>query len=121
MEAEARRIRTAVRRHQQLRTDTGIRYPADLRARVLAHAAVMERSGASVKSIAGRLGVRPQLLAYWRKRSAGARMRPVAIDAVGERAVAPAGNGQLVLVTPGGVRVEGLDVEAVARLLRALS
>ncbi|MGH8846813.1 MAG: hypothetical protein ACREXQ_06180 [Polaromonas sp.] len=121
MGAEARRIRTAVQRHQKLRTDTGTRYPAQLRQQVLAYSAHMGRGGESVQSIARDLGLRPQLLAYWLKRSSGIRMRPVEIDRAEEPAIVPADKREFVLVTPSGVKVEGLDLTALTHLLRALS
>ena len=118
IEPDARRNHTAIRPHQQLRTDTGTRDPAKLREEVLAHAIELVRCGESVKSIAAHLGVRPQLLAYWKKRSS--RMRRVEIQQAAEPGDAFA-KPELVVVTSGGVRVEGLELRGVVELLRALS
>jgi predicted ABC-type transport system involved in lysophospholipase L1 biosynthesis ATPase subunit len=120
MQAEARRIRTAVQRQQELRAGTAIRYPRQLRREALGYARRRQQAGDSLKSIGGRLGLRPQLLHYWQKTSNGV-MRRVRIASARDARATSLEAGRLVLLTPGGLRVEGLDVAGLAELLRALS
>ena len=121
MEVEARRIRTAVRRQQELRAGTAIRYPEQLRRQALAYASRRQQAGDSLKSIARRLGLRPQMLFYWQKKASSNRLRRVKIAPVQDTRATPVETGPVVLVTPRGLRVEGLDVNRLAELLRALS
>jgi len=121
MEVEARRIRTAVQRQQELRTGTAIRYPEQLRRQALAYASRRQKAGDSLKRISVQLGLRPQLLFYWQKKASSNMLRRVRIAPTREVRATPVEARQLVLVTPRGLRVEGLDVKALAELLRALS
>jgi len=121
MEDEARRIRTAVQRQQELRTGTAIRYPEQLRRQALAYASRRQKAGDSLKSIARGLGLRPQLLFYWQKKASSGVLRRVRIAPTRDVRAMPVETGQLVLLTPGGLRVEGLDVNRLVELLEALS
>ena len=121
MEAEARRIRTAVQRQQELRTGTAIRYPEQLRRQVLAYASRRQQFGDSGKSVALRLGLRPQILIYWQNKASVGVLRRVRLTPPRSVRATPLETGRLVLVTPRGLRVEGLDVTRLAELLRALS
>lgn len=120
METEVRSIRTAVQHQQELRAGTAVRYPEALRRKALAYASRRRRSGDSLKSIAGVLGLRPQLLCYWRKKATGRVLRRVRITAT-ETSSAPPPRACPVLITPRGLRVEGLDVDSLAALLSALA
>ena len=121
MEIEARRIRTAVQRQQELRNGTAIRYPEQLRRQALSYASRRQGAGDSLKSISRRLGLRSQLLFYWQKKASSGVLRRVKIISKPEQRATRAETGQLVLVTPRGLRVEGLEVAALAELLKALS
>ena len=121
MEIEARRIRTAVQRQQELRTGTAIRYPEQLRRQALAYASRRQKAGDSLKSISRRLGLRPQLLFYWQKKASSNMLRRVKITPTREVRATPMETGELVLVTARGLRVEGLDVTRLAELLKELS
>src|SRR3989442_15859110 len=103
MEIEARRIRTAVQRQQELRTGTAIRYPEQLRRQALAYASRRRAAGHSLKSIARGLGLRPQLLFYWQKKASSNRLRR-GENAPGEgRRAPPGGKGPRVgVAAPGG-------------------
>ena len=99
------------------------RCPAELRFRVVAYARQCRERGEPVSDIAIRLGLVESTLARWLRRGraeeATAGFRPVAIVPVG--GVSGADQvAALTLVTPGGCRVEGLDVESAAYLLRVL-
>ena len=92
-----------------------IRYPARFRAAAVRLARGQLRRGVPVGRIAEGLGVTTPTLTRWLQRRQGAALRPVAVMA------APAAPGStLVLVTPQGVRVEGLDREGLVVVLRAL-
>ena len=119
MEREARRIRTAIQRQQALRAGTATRYPAEVRRQAVAFTCLRLEAGKSLKSIARGLGLRPQLLHYWHSKFSRARFRPVKVGRA--TAAGPRESARLVLVTPRGFRVDGLDVNSLAVLLRALS
>jgi transcriptional regulator with XRE-family HTH domain len=75
------------------------------------------RGGDSVRQVAQELGISEPTLARWLQPRAPSVLRPVT--------VAPAPDGHdpldLVLITAEGVRVEGLDRDAVIAVLRALA
>lgn len=75
----------------------------------------MMAGGASAYSAAKALGLRAATLALWLRQHPEPLMRPV--EVTHERLVAPG----LVLTTPSGFRVEGLDVRSLAELLEVLS
>jgi transposase-like protein len=92
-------------------------YPPELRILGLAHLKERRDAGASFREVAAELGVGNETLRNWirpRRRRSSA-VRPVSIAS---RAVLSAA---LVVHGPAGVRIEGLDVAAVAALLKELS
>lgn len=101
------------------------RCPAGLRSRIVLYAQRRQADGERVAEIAGRLGLAERTLRRWLRRERGEEtavgFRPVSIVPV---AAGPGdclgASAELTLVTPGGYRVEGLDVEAAAYLLRVL-
>ena len=112
-------MKTRVRRFCQLvatqtRHQTGRhRYPPELRQEAVAIARALPQP---VSLTARELGIPEFTLHTW-LRSAPAALRPVAITAP----TAPLAAADLVLITPSGIRLEGLDVSAAAALLKALS
>ncbi len=96
------------------------RYPARLRAAMAEYVRARVATGESPYSVAPALGIRPRLayrlLQAARKEPSPAVLRPVTVVASEE--VRPGGP---VVVVPGGVRVEGLDLDGVAKLLRRLA
>ena len=116
---ESRRIRRAIQQQEAEGAGTATRYPAELRRQAVGYARRRLEAGDSFKSIAGELGLRPQLLHYWHSKVTKSRFRAVTV----QRATRPAASEPscLVLVTSWGHRVEGLDVTEMAELLRALS
>ena len=101
------------------------RCPAKLRLRIIAYARTCRERGEAVADIAGRLGLVESTLGRWLRRERAeeraAGFRPVSIVPV--LPVPGEGCGEatgLTLVTPGGYRVEGLDVESAAYLLRVM-
>ena len=87
------------------------RYPAPLRARLVS--LVRAQPKTSVASLARALDMAPQTLA----RMVAETRRMVPVQVIAE----PATSSALVVRGPHGVVVEGLDIDGVAKLIRALS
>lgn len=119
MDEQVRQLRAKVRRVQQGRPRTAVRYPITIRRSVTALARRRQAEGADVTATAREVGIAPWTLALWLRRPRGAVMRTVDVvpDAAG--ATASAGSGPVV-ITPQGLRVEGLDRESLVAVLRAL-
>lgn len=114
MDARIRRFRQEAL--QQGVGTVGKRYSAALRR--LAVAVVEEHRDEPLSRIARQLGVSVVSLQRWVEQAQPARFRPVQVrlDAEPE---APAA-GAVVLITPRGYRVEGLDAAGLAALLGRL-
>jgi len=120
MDREARTFRQDAARHIGDRTGTAIRYTPDLRRRAVGIARRRRRAGVAVAAIARDLGLRPRALRLWLQTPRSRpRLRRVAVTATPEP-VAPM-SGLSVLVTPQGVRVDGLDLATLVALLRGLA
>src|SRR5262252_2473451 len=113
-EREVRSLRQALSLHQPAR---GKRYPDELRGRVVGYALSRREEGASWVTIATELGLMFETVRRWsidpNKRSASRSMKPVEI--------VPDDREGLAIVTPSGVRAEGLTLAHVIAVLRALS
>jgi hypothetical protein len=110
-------LRAEARRLAQGRVPQGIRYSARFRAAAVTLARAQLRRGHRVDRIAEGLGVTTPTLARWLQGRDAPVLRPVAVIAP-PAAAAP--GSSIVLVTPHGVRVEGLDHEGLVAVLRAL-
>lgn len=124
MEKSVRRIRKQLEAARQ-RSAGRTQYPRELKAEVVVAAAALQDGGSSRQAASRKLGLNPVTLADWQRKvstvdSEGpdASMLPVAV--VSEREVLHNAQ-QPVVHGPLGVRVEGLDVEGVADLLRRLA
>ncbi len=115
MDAEARQFRRDAARHLGDRTGTAIRYTPALRRRAVVIARKRRDDGMAIAAIACELGVRPQALRLWLQTPARPRLRRVAVATAPVAAV-----DRPVLITPQGLRVEGLDTVGLVALLRAL-
>jgi len=99
--------------------------PAKLRLRIVLYAVQRREAGETLADIAVRLGLVESTLGRWLRRErteeTATGFRSVAIVPA---AAAPGRSRveakELTLVTPGGYRVEGLDAESAAYLLRVL-
>ena len=113
-----RTLTAAIGRHQSQRHRRNIRFPASVRRDALAYARQQRAAGATLHRIASDLGVATNTLERWLKIDPEKKFRPVSV-----RGARPARGTKaaLVLHGPGGVRVEGLDPEAVVAILRALA
>lgn len=89
------------------------RCPKALRQRVLEKVEAYRAQGLSRRELAQELGVSESTLLRWRRQSQ-AGFRPVRIH---EEAQGPA---SLVLITPSGCRLEGLETSTVIEVLRGL-
>lgn len=85
------------------------RYSQELRGLALRYRAERAESGAGVERVADELGISGQTLRNWLRPTVGGFRQ---VEVVAERAAR-----DLVLVTPGGCRIEGLGLEDVAALL----
>lgn len=112
MDARVKRFRAEAARHGVGRV--GRRYPAEMKA--IAVALAEERGAEPLSRVASELGVSELSLQRWLEQGEPARFRPVEVEM--ESIGAPAGG--LVLITPRGYRVEGLEAESLASLLRVL-
>jgi len=92
------------------------RIPDEVRAIILAHVREARSAGTSWRTLSEQLGLSSTVLQRWHKAMTPARkLQPVVVS---DRA--PRASGSLVLVTGSGERLEGLDVDEAARVLRAL-
>lgn len=115
MEARVERFRRAVATYFSGRPGRGARYPEDLQQKAVVLARAGLGQGRSLGAVASDLGVGCATLARWIKGSQEA-LRPVEV----QREEEPGGASSLVLVTPSGWRIEGLRLEDLPNLLRAL-
>ena len=91
-------------------------FPSSLQRQLLSYAERRWAEGASTPTVAAEIGVNRHTLAYWRAHQrAGAKLRRVRV------VESETGSGEVVVHGPGGVRIEGLDLDGVAELLRRLS
>jgi len=96
-----------------------------LKSRIVVYARQCREGGETLADIAFRLGLVESTLGRWMRRER-AEETAVGFRSVSIVPVAPAPRGgagqatELTLETPGGYRVEGLDAESAAYLLRVL-
>jgi transposase-like protein len=118
MEDRIRRLRSDAHQLTRGKVPRAIRYPAAFRAAAVALANPRLERGGSIARVARDLGLPIQSLGRWLRLPPAAPLRPVAIPP--EPTVAPTRAG-LVLLTPQGHRVEGLDRDGLIAILRALA
>jgi hypothetical protein len=87
---------------------------------VVSVARVRKAEGVAVARIARELGLRTQTLAFWMRRPPAVRLRAVRVERDPQLAVVVP-ETQPVVVTPSGVRIEGLNFESLLRLVRSLA
>ena len=115
--SEAGEIRSCLRRVRRGREARGVRYPVEIRQDVVRFILDREAEGQSRAAAAAVLGLKYQTVRRWLR--ATVRLRPVAVVG-GPAAATEASVPAPVLITPSGVRVEGLDIETLTRLVRAI-
>ena len=121
----ARRLRSQARSFENRGKPTGTRYSPAFRAEVVRHAHAQVREGVAVSRIARGLGLRPKTLTLWMRDMPASKLRAVRVERdarpLPSAAAVAAAEHRLVVVAPSGVRVEGLDLDGVAHLMRSLA
>lgn len=112
---ETTRLRTALATTE--RTGRGRAYPPSLRAEVLRHARARLAAGEAASAIATDLGLHAATLASWLGLKAQAPATFARIEVLAQPAASAAA---LIVHTPQGLRIEGLDVDGLVALLRRL-
>jgi transposase-like protein len=121
MDDRIRQLRTEAQQLARGRVPRAVRYPAAFRAAALALARPRLGHGEAIARVARDLGLSTQCLGRWLHRppTPPAPLRPVAVTPEREAAASPP--ARLVLLTPQGHRVEGLDRDGLIAVLRALA
>ena len=120
MEGSIRQLRSTVRRTARGKHPNAVRYPASLRMAIVALARARLGQGQALARIAQGVGVSFPTLASWLGEAGAPTLRPVTVAPTAEPAAA-APRSTIVLVTPQGFRVEGLDGDTLVAVLRALA
>jgi transposase-like protein len=120
MEDRIAKLKTRVRALHKGRVASQARYPEDLREEIAVVTRTVQAVGRSVYSLAREIGVSAPTLIEWARQPTRRPWRPVTVTAP---PAAPEAAPQVspVLVTPHGVRVEGLDVASIVTVLRSLA
>jgi hypothetical protein len=95
----------------------GRAYPKGLLEKLLSYTVARRRQGASIVEVASEVGINFRTLARWlgeRKAASFGRVEVVAT----RRATATAATPTIIVHGPRGLRIEGLDLIAVAELVR---
>ncbi len=114
----ARHFREAAARENWGRSKRGWRYSPELRHLAVEYCQAQRQAGVSWSEISTELGVSALSLGRWLAEEPRASFRPVEVIAdqeASERAVS------LVVVTPGGLRIEGLAWSQVLELARSFA
>ena len=114
MNEAIRRLRSDARQLTRGKVPTAIRYPAPFRAAATMLTRTQVEHGVSVHRVAGALGLPGRTLTRWLQQSAPPVLRPVTVRPEPMPAAGP------VLVTPQGLRIEGLDLDMLIAVLRRL-
>jgi hypothetical protein len=114
-----RRLRAEAQQLARGKAPRAIRYPARFRIAAVRVARAHLERGRALAEVARTLGLTTPTLQHWLERPTVPRLRPVALEAAAMRGEHDA--ARPVLITPQGVRVEGLDREALVAVLRALA
>ena len=118
----AARLRSQSRRFARPDAPTAARYSAEFRVEVVQHARDRVRDGVAVSRIARDLGLRAKTLALWLRQAPASRLRAVRVERDEQHEpVAVVADRRIVVVTPSGVRVEGLDLDGAIHVMRALA
>ena len=111
-------FRKAAARENRHRGSVRRRYSSTLQQEAVEYCRARQRQGDGVRDVAAALGVAPWSLYRWtRACEERGRFHEVQVVASGSRS---AGAAAVVIMTADGLRVEGLDVDAAAQLLRLL-
>lgn len=118
MNETVRQLRSEARQLTRGKVPKAIRYPVAFREAVAAVTRTHIEQGASVNRVAGTLGLPARSLTRWLQQRASPILRPVTVRPDPPPLALPA--VRPVLLTPQGVRVEGLDRDTLIAVLRVL-
>jgi hypothetical protein len=96
------------------------RIPDDIRAMVLRYARQQRRQGVPWRTIASELSLSASAMQRWAKRQTRRRIRRAAAMVPVQVREERLEEGGLAVVTPSGVRVEGLSLKAAVHVLQQL-
>ena len=102
----------------------GNRYPAELRERIVEYWRLRRRQKVSTVKISVELGIGIATLRSWTipKKIRSVGMSTPSFERVEiENAAASTTNGPIVVRGPGGLCIEGLDIDSLAKLIQRLS
>jgi transposase len=111
-------LKAAIARHRRERESRNVRFPETVRRDALAYARERKVAGASLLHVASELGLAMSTVERWLQLDPKRKLHPVSVQCA---ELTVTSKPALVLHGPGGVRVEGLDPESVAAILRALA
>jgi hypothetical protein len=115
---EAEDLRRDLRRHGRAR---GKRFAPELRRRIIAYAERRRQEGASWMSIATELGACFETVRRWCGGGSVPAGRPLRrVEVIAEPVVAMSTRAPLAVVTANGLRIEGVSLDEVVTLVRAL-
>jgi transposase-like protein len=115
MDRELVRFRVAAGQENNGRRDVRRRYSAALQRQAVRYWLTRQGQGDGLRDVAAALGVAPWSLYRWTKQwKPRERFAPVQVEAPVPPRPVP---GIVFVMTPAGPRIEGLNVEAAARLL----
>ena len=117
MNSEIERLRHALTESRRLVAGVRHRCPADLREEIVGQARALRRQGLSMQRIASKLAMSPKTLANWLRRYQGALRR---VTVASSCSLAPGSSDGIKIVTPQGYRIEGMGVDEVVALFKAL-
>jgi hypothetical protein len=115
MGVSIQQVRSTIRRCARGKHPNGVRYPAAVREAVVALARTRLGQGQSLARVARGVGLSFPTLTTW---LAGPALRPVTLASAPEPVAMP--SSTIVLVTPEGFRIEGLDGATLVAVLRSL-
>jgi hypothetical protein len=111
-----RQLRDLTRAIAAFRKRDDARYPVKLRARITAWVAARRERGEWWTDISAALGVPAQTLVRWAEASAAIATDMKAVDVIDAPPI-----GTVTLVTPTGLRIEGVSVDAAIAILRGIA
>jgi transposase-like protein len=118
MDQELARFREAAGQENHGRRDIRRRYSTALQRQAVRYWLARQRQGDGLRDVAAALGVAPWSLYRWTKQSKP-RQRFAPVQVVAAPSPRPV-SGIVVVMSADGPRIEGLDVEAAARLVALL-
>lgn len=112
-EAQAIRAELAQLEHR----GRGRAYPERLRKRMIAYVEARRAEGAATRTAGDEIGMDWRTLLKWTPCATNAGFAPLVVR---DEVATAAPSARIIVHTPGGLRIEGLDLGALAELVRKL-